>query len=113
MNVFDFPELANNLLKEFPHQRIIFNVLSLPHDLSIYVLPNRFKKRVREKLSRWLETEKLPSYIISETNALIQLLKDENTSQKRLIEILESHDRVRKLNFKEIFPEFAASLITE
>lgn len=107
MNIFYFPEYFEFMNKEFPGLPVFWNLIYEPWEYSIEILPEEVKQIVRERLQSFVSTYEMTEKRTKTIDNLITYLN--NTIDKPFTGFFEKiarHDRFRKEDFSETFPEF-------
>lgn len=109
INIYYFPEYFNYLNEHFPGLPVFFNLLYSPIEYSVQILPIEVKEIIRERLKANVKTTYKTDEILTKTvNTLITYLdyKEEAGDFNEFFAAIERHDKYRKENFAETFPEY-------
>jgi MoaA/NifB/PqqE/SkfB family radical SAM enzyme len=108
MNIYYFPEYFEFFNQHFPGLQVFWNLVYMPWELSISLLPNDVKETIAERLKKYVKTTYQMDELKTKTiDSLITFLNGkDDRSFKAFFEHIERHDKYRNESFKETFPEF-------
>lgn len=108
MNIYYFPEYFEFFNKNFPGLPVFWNLVYMPWELSISLIPHDVKELIADRLKKYVST----SYQMDElrTRTIDSLIAFLNAHDDRdfgeFFRHISRHDKYRNEKFTEIFPEF-------
>lgn len=107
MNIFYFPEYFEYMNTQFPGLPVFWNLLYNPPEFSVQILPKDVKDVIRHRLLTQLKQSYAIDKLRTKTiDTLITYLDyDEQSDFSSFFKLVERHDKYRKEQFSEVFPE--------
>jgi MoaA/NifB/PqqE/SkfB family radical SAM enzyme len=109
-NIFNLCQLQEEWLKVLPEDKIQFNILTSPENMSITVLPKEIKISAENRINQHIEYLKLynADKLIKWWTDALTLMKKQDDSHllKSFFEMGDLRDRARNQVFEDYFPEF-------
>jgi MoaA/NifB/PqqE/SkfB family radical SAM enzyme len=106
-NIYYFPEYFNFFNEHFPGMPVFWNLVYMPWQLSISLLPKDVKKIIAERLKNYVSTTyKMDELRTKTIDSLITFLNaHDNRDFSEFFRHTWRHDKYRNECFKETFPE--------
>jgi MoaA/NifB/PqqE/SkfB family radical SAM enzyme len=109
LNIYYLPETLEYFCNSFKKVSMYLNLVHGPEYFNISTLAPDVKDVVRKRLSDLKQQSWLNDDIANQVDGIINFMNTDNYSDKnfdRLLNHIDTHDKYRKENYYETFPEF-------
>lgn len=108
MNIYYFPEFFDFFNENFPGLPVFWNLVYMPEELSIALLPEETKQQIANRLKKYVKTTYQMDELRTKTiDSLIAFLKGKTEKDfSEFFRYIARHDLYRKESFKTVFSEF-------